>query len=204
MKNKKGVSPLLGAVLLIAFSIVLAAIVSNFVIKKTKEFKPDVIAEESVYCDSVNLGYKLSENYGTETIGEVNLIKGIILVNKGTFSIHQLILNTPGLQPIQIKLNPIMLPQPPENTYNIKLQIGSNPEVKIIPIIKDSDTGNLVKCTDKQLTLNFLGLSGGNVAALQEYIKSGTLSINNQELIADADDEDGDGLPNLQEVFLKT
>ena len=36
MKNKRGISPLLAAVLLLALTISMAAVVSNYVIKKTK------------------------------------------------------------------------------------------------------------------------------------------------------------------------
>ncbi len=177
MKNKKGVSPLLAAVLLIAFSIVLAAIVSNFVIKKTKEFKPDVIAEESVYCDSVSLGYKIDP--GTYGIGN-DLIEGIILVNKGTFSIYQLLINTPGLPSITVRLldtadSSKETPISPSGKYPIKLQVGSSPEVKIIPIIKDSDTGNFVKCSNKELIINLYGLSGGNAEEIATLIKTDSL-----------------------------
>lgn len=210
MRNKKGVSPLLAAVLLIAFSIVLAAIVSNFVIKKTKEFKPEVIAEDSVYCDSVSLGYKIdSANYGLE--GN-NLITGIVLVNKGTFSVYQLLINTPGLPSITVRLldndNKEIPIYPSDNTsteekeneYPIgKLQIGSGPEIKIIPIIKDSDTGNFVKCPNKELTIELLGLAGGNVQALENII------LNGQPLsVTENVDSDSDSLTNLEEVILGT
>ena len=48
-KNKRGVSPLLAAVLLVAFSVALAGIVANYVIKKTNEFDPNLIAEETIF-----------------------------------------------------------------------------------------------------------------------------------------------------------
>src|SRR3989338_391385 len=104
--TKRGISPLIATVLLVAFSIALAAIVSTYVINKTKEFKPEAIIEDSLLCDSVALGYSVESTGGSDEVlkydsalsdkeGNVILYKltGLKLVNKGAFNIHRFLIN---------------------------------------------------------------------------------------------------------------
>src|SRR3989338_1842940 len=107
MKSKRGISPLLASVLLVALAITMAAIVSNFVINKTKEFNPEQIAEQSLFCDSVSLGYTINDpdklniygendndpNTGKRINAKVSLFSPVTLINRGAFSIHQFIVN---------------------------------------------------------------------------------------------------------------
>src|SRR3989344_7404170 len=103
MGNKKGVSPLLAAVLLVAFAIALGAIVSNYLIKQAKEFNPEKIAEESVFCESVTLGYDIDDptnlGFQEKTISgrPFTFFEYITVINRGAFSIHQLIISAGGM-----------------------------------------------------------------------------------------------------------
>lgn len=178
MKNKKGISPLLAAVLLLALTISMAAIVSNYIIKKTKEFNPDTIAEQSTFCESVTLGYTIQEqdvpkfkvyeegdddplNPGKKISGDgVFLLSPITFVNRGSFSIYQLIINAPGLQStVYPIINAKKRIEPgANNKYVTSLQINpsdKNRQIKIVPVINDSEKNVLVKCTDRQLIVDY-------------------------------------------------
>ena len=150
MKNKRGISPLLAAVLLLALTISMAAVVSNYVIKKTKEFNPEKLTEESIYCESVSLGYMITdpEKLGIYEQGKagfdhdpitgnpiivpgVSLFAPITLINRGAFSIHQFIINAPGLEsrPSLIydeNLKPSVLKPGKDNKYNIQAYTITN------------------------------------------------------------------------------
>ena len=177
MKNKKGVSPLLAAVLLVALAITMSAIVSNYIINKTKEFNPEQLAEGSIFCESASLGFTVPDPAklavykdidpvsGNKINGQgVNLFGPITLVNRGTFSIHQLIISAPGLQ----SLNYLILEQGGKvssikpganNKYLISMQVNPanpNKEIKIVPVIKDTEKNHFVKCTDRQLIINYV------------------------------------------------
>src|SRR3989344_2957906 len=87
--NKRGISPLIATVLLVAFAVALAGIVSTYVISKTKEFKPEAIVEDSLLCDEVNLGFSVDSdlsNVKCDSITDstdVKYFKGLKLKNKG-------------------------------------------------------------------------------------------------------------------------
>ncbi|HLC86514.1 MAG TPA: archaellin/type IV pilin N-terminal domain-containing protein [Candidatus Nanoarchaeia archaeon] len=109
-RNKRGVSPLIAAVLLVAFAVAMAAFVSSFVIKKTKEFKPESFIQDSALCDGVTLAYEVMKNpsevppndlkisYGRTSDQNVYTIYGLRLKNKGAFTIYKLTINSPGQQ----------------------------------------------------------------------------------------------------------
>src|SRR3989344_437354 len=94
--NKRGISPLIATVLLVAFAVALAGIVSNYVINKTKEFKPEAIVEDSLLCDEVSLGFSVTSVDGDPDVkceraatGNIKYFKGLKLKNKGSFTIHK-------------------------------------------------------------------------------------------------------------------
>lgn len=162
MKNKKGVSPLLAAVLLIAFSIALASIVSTFIIKKTKEFNPESIAQESTYCESVTLSYRTAEALGiVSPIGSsnVHLFNGLLIVNKGTFSIHQFRVTAPGFPTRPYPIDTIDKTLKPGDPIELKIQINpssENKEIKIVPVIKDVEKEDqLVTCASRQIVVDY-------------------------------------------------
>lgn len=163
--NKRGISPLLAAVLLIAFAIAMAAIVSTFVLKKTREFNPNVIAQESVFCESVNIGYTVDDPNSltiNTTVPSVELLQGITIINRGTFSIHKFIVSSPGLESSDYLIRNatgISTLQPgANNKYNVSIQIisgNSNKEIKLVPVIKDPEKNQFVACPDRQLLINY-------------------------------------------------
>ncbi len=55
MKSQRGISPLIATVLLLGFAVALGAIVSTFLIKQAKEFKPESFLEDSPYCETMVL-----------------------------------------------------------------------------------------------------------------------------------------------------
>lgn len=168
MKNKRGISPLIATVLLVAFSIALAAIVSTYVIQQTKKFKPMAIVEDSLLCDDVSLDYDIEDpqNLQYETSGSICTLKGITLVNKGAFSIYKYIITSPGLgtSPEQFFLNegnneksPIL----PQGTRKITIGLKNREDklIKITPIVKDPEKENtFVKCTRRQLIFDHVKL----------------------------------------------
>ena len=179
MNSKRGISPLIATVLLVAFSLILAAIVSNFILKKTRDFNPSILAEDSVFCDSVNLGYGIDQAQslklgkyeeglspnpfaasgtlpsGTHLFGPFNL------TNKGTFSIKQLIITAPGKGsktfPIFINGVPGQLAPAQSKEFYVSLDFGSSlgDEIKIVPIIKDTEKNQFVRCPTKQVVFRY-------------------------------------------------
>ncbi len=172
MSKKRGISPLLAAVLLVAFSITLAALVSTFIIKKAREFNPDVIAQESVLCDGVSLGYTVSQaDIGTFGISRPNgapasveVLGPLTLTNRGSFSIHRLIITAAGVPSVQhIFTDPpgVLSPQQGNNRATISIQVNRNlpdKEIKIVPVINDTEKNQLVRCTDKQVSIDYVKL----------------------------------------------
>jgi len=171
MGNKKGVSPLLAAVLLVAFAIALGAIVSNYLIKQAKEFNPEKIAEESVFCESVTLGYDIDDptnlGFQEKTISgrPFTFFEYITVINRGAFSIHQLIISAGGMAsrpyPIYDDAGQISnISAGVNNRYNLSINMnrGSNDEIKIVPVIKDPEKDVFVRCADRQLVINYTQL----------------------------------------------
>ncbi len=171
IKNKRGIGPLLATVILVAVAITLGALVSNYMISKAKAFDPSAIAEESVYCESVTLRYTA---YAQET-GDFdaldgcpnnNLIGPIYLINSGAFSIHKLIITSPGyesLPPRNIILEGSTVPGQiiPGGNYPIRVQINpilDNKNIKIIPVIEDKEKDEFVSCVNRQLVIDYTKL----------------------------------------------
>ncbi len=163
MKNKRGISVLISAVLLIALAIALAVIVSSIVLKKARDFNPDEFAQESVFCESVGLGYTVDDpsSLDIRSEGGVDLLEGITLVNRGSFSIYRLTVNAPGTLSRDYLIyndDGFISPETGNNKYNVIIQIDkSNPdkEIRLVPVVRDQEKNQFVRCTDRQLILNY-------------------------------------------------
>ncbi len=191
MNNKRGISPLIATVLLVAFSIILAALVSTFIINRAKEFNPNVLAEDSVFCESVSLGYKVDKidivkfglypalgsnplRQGETLSATTNLFGPLNLTNKGTFSIHQLIISAGGNQSKTVPIiilgtggAPTIGTIPPSQGYSTYIQLNSltnsqiqlnsltNSQIKIVPVINDTEKNQFVKCITKPLIFDY-------------------------------------------------
>lgn len=171
--NKRGISPLIATVLLVAFSIALAAMVSTYIIGKTKEFKPEAIIEDSLLCDNVALDYSV-ESTGINPLtlqalsGNLKKLTGLKLVNKGSFTIYKYTMNAPGVS----TLNNIPLKgkndaggdvtnlKPGESLgFEIGLKVTADKLIKIIPIIQDPEKDKTyIKCTKSQLIFDYAKL----------------------------------------------
>lgn len=171
--DKRGISPLIAAILLVAFAVTLAALVSTYVINKAKEFHPEEIAEESLLCESVSLGYTADAAISIDAIpgdtSGLQLIGPITLINRGAFSIHQLIITAPGQvsQPYPVwdtSVSParaIALEPGANNKYNISIGLNSDLEdktIKIVPVVNDTEKVQLVRCTDRQVVIDYTQL----------------------------------------------
>ncbi len=172
--NKRGISPLIATILLVAFSIALAAIVSTYLINQTKKFKPEAIVEDSLLCDNVAIDYSIESGSISaleyESVGSnLFLLKGLNIVNKGSFSIHKYSIIAPGVGPRDGQpagwysddpnnpnvLNPNTLscatsttgvifcagPLPPGNKQEVRIGLANSADgiIKITPIIKDPE-----------------------------------------------------------------
>ena len=168
MKNKRGISPLLATVLLVALTVTIAALVSNFLLSKAKSFDPSVIAEQSVFCDEVSLGYTVPDpaqlSIVTKIVGglDYSFFENLTIVNRGAFSIQQFIITAPGkasrnypiLDPNYRVTN---LKPGIDNKYNLSVQLIKNTgtNIIIVPVIRDTEKNQLVKCVDRQLIINY-------------------------------------------------
>ena len=155
--KKKGVSPLLAAVLLIAIAIALGAIVSNFLIKEAKKFNPEELAQQSVYCESVNLGYKVNDAEDL-CIGHpsgFDILQGVNITNKGSFAIQGFKITAPGFNsrdyPVTNAINP-------GGGEIIEIQINNDlddKKIKIVPIVKDLEKNQNIVCADRALIMDY-------------------------------------------------
>ena len=137
MKSKKAISPLIATVLLVGFSIVLAGIVTTFVINKTKEFQPEKIIEDDLLCDNVAIDITVPDinllSYITASDGTTKLLKGLNLTNKGSFTIHKVTINSPGFPSTESPLVPII--KPGEGYAQLQLGVKEPDSENIITII---------------------------------------------------------------------
>ncbi len=170
MKDKRGISPLLATILLVALTITMAAIISNFLINKAKSFDPNVIAQQSVFCDEVTLGYTVP-NPNLLTINSRDIrgnpfyfFENLTIVNKGAFSIQKFIITAPGYSsrpyPIINSSGRIDTLKPGDNNkYNLSIQLKKNinlgTNIIIVPIINDPEKNQLIECANRQLIINY-------------------------------------------------
>lgn len=135
--SKRGISPLIATVLLVGFTIVMAGIVSTFIIKQTKEtFNPDKLLEDSTLCDQMVLGVVVSKADDLKIIqgSSINYLRGVYVQNKGTYAIRGITLTVDGI--------------PDEMTYIFDKDIAKTLTGKdtITPLIPSTDAGtNMIK-----------------------------------------------------------
>ena len=168
--NKRGISALLSAVLLIGFVVALGAVVSTFLIQQAEDFNPEALIENSLSCDSVAISPVVTnaDNIGFTTINNRQATKGIGFKNKGTFSIEKLTITAPGFPSQEYFFfndpdNPSIsdrttLAPGQENELRIFLQQQNDKEIiKATPWIKDRQQENqpLVICTKNEVQFDF-------------------------------------------------
>lgn len=176
MQNKRGVSPLIATVILVAISIAMAATISTYFLKQAKEFNPEEIVEGGILCESVTLGFDVGEGFSISS-SNPSSIGPLVLINRGSFSIYQLVITAPGFKSRNLnvlELDPTGNSDNPEidsnggyilgailpsddtdtgrndNEYPLTLQIRDNEanrEIKIVPVICDVEKSE--GCTDQ-------------------------------------------------------
>jgi len=163
---KKGISALIGWVLLVGFSIAMAAFVTNWVIGQTEKFNPEKVAGGSeIYCNEVFLSIQ-DVNMEDNQKGEVACkeyenanakILNLVLKNKGKFTITKVdvsgqkskIFNFPedGLKPGKETGN---LGNNPVKIYFCKQEEGN--EILIVPSIEVEEEKYV--CEDSAAIIN--------------------------------------------------
>ena len=173
-KDKRGVSPLIAAVLLVGFAVAMAAFVSTFVIKKTEEFKPESFIQDSALCESVSISYELMKNNNGDILlnfddaGDINIMHGLTIKNKGPFTVYKITINPPGQKSQEYAINDGIKPgkflggetiaDATELPLGFKKTTTDN-TIKIVPWIKDpekeeDDPEKNVVCTKRPLYIN--------------------------------------------------
>lgn len=159
MTNKKGVSPLVATVLLIGFSLAIAAMVITFSINKTKSTIADVekTMVSSQYCNDVAFqvqpescelvsgGVEGCNNLGAVT----KVLKNVQIKNKGTFSIRKLKITSIGLE--VPPFDDTIKPNARSTVGDIQVCIGDDTDgiVRFIPFVKD-EKEQLIPCSQNQ------------------------------------------------------
>lgn len=159
MINKKGVSPLIATVLLIGFSLAIAAMVITFSIKSTKNTMEDVEKNLAVteYCNEV--AYQVEPEScqmvaggveGCNNLGAVTkVLKNVQIKNKGTFSIRKVKVTSIGVEtPVY---DDTIKPNGRATIGDIQVCLGDETDgiVRFIPFVKD-DKEQLVPCSQIQ------------------------------------------------------
>lgn len=166
MFSNKGVSPLIATVLLIGFSVALAAMVSTFVIQKTKDFDPSSVVASS-YCEQAALAVgsapaTLGESEGScPTGGDYLLAENLQLVNKGAFTVRKISYTPPGQNSIEFALDPVLAPGAADVFtfgYCSNLATESGAIFKFTPWIQDPETQEILPCPLQELQVPYSAL----------------------------------------------
>lgn len=156
MKTKKAAADLIAWVLLIGFSIALAAFVTNFVIEETKKFNPeDVVGGSKVYCEDVVLSIeKLEGSLSTDSSCSGQKFSGTItLKNKGKFTIYNIKILGGGAGSVSInKLKPGS--DPSTNTAIISTSFCKETGINIEIIPQIEVEGEKMYCAESAAVIN--------------------------------------------------
>ena len=179
--NKRGISPLIATVLLIGFSVMMAALVSNYIIKQTKEFDIEKMIGSDELCSEVSFQIvpssdqerincvNVDDSVGICSEGPVKKLKSASLKNKGSFSIWKLTVNSESVGSYEFGADentPLVTPSGENKIISIdnKISFCDNGKVNIVPHIKDEE-GNFVECPSRTVTLipshDFCDAAGG-------------------------------------------
>ena len=161
---KRGISPLIATVLLIGATIMIAAIVSTFIINQTKKFEPEKFMGESSYCQDVVLGTKIINSVACDEIPgrpDCMSIQNLALVNKGVFKITKVDVNAVGLGSGAIVFDVPLMPseimcRDDQGICDLnklfKPGICKDKSVRIIPHINIE--GEEIVCTQSEMIIN--------------------------------------------------
>lgn len=160
--NKRGISPLIATVLLIGFTIGMAAFVSTYIIKQTKQFDVQKIIGADELCSEVSFQVITDPEIlnqctlveGSAGIcpsgGGVKTISNALLKNKGSFKIWKFTINSENI-PSYVIGDTVLGPASQLPIPN-KLSFCQDGKINIVPSIKDGE-GNLVECPSRTVTI---------------------------------------------------
>lgn len=164
---KKAISPLIAWILLIGFSVAMAAFISNWVIEQTKEtFQPEKMLED-MSCDGVSFSLtsicqrqsgtcnKQGSEYTGMSLGSIQII------NKGAFTIKDvkiIPLYDDTIDYTALNIKPGATGAISNINICIKTTQGAKNELKIIPVIEKEE--ELFYCTKNAVILNHEALFG--------------------------------------------
>jgi len=157
-KKKKAVSPLIAWVLLIGFTITMAAFITTFTINRIKSLDIEGSAEVELYCGDVQL--RLAELCRTS-----NTSLKVDLINSGLFNIHKLSIQLDSsFQPLKTDSIYFITPIPPQekilHTIELKEVDGRGDHIRsltIVPwvVVQDEDDKiNEIACSDKKISFD--------------------------------------------------
>src|SRR3989344_1978458 len=160
--SKRGISPLIATVMLVGFAVALGAMVSTFLIKEAKDFKPESFLEDSPFCEGVVLEplvLAAPNNPGNCQVANQPkprwprttnscplpnsnqcIVEGIVFRNKGSFSIHSVWVSGTGVSnqvlfPARVGGAVVVAPLPPGKTWGVTATANEfrNPILSYIP-----------------------------------------------------------------------
>ena len=176
INSKKGVSPLIATVLLIAFAVALGAVVMNWgrgYIEQTQTLAADqsdalIICSTKIDLDLIEIDYEKQACFNASGNGGDGTVQ-LILENRGTYGLEKIQFraitdgsNVPVSQTENSSIGDSVLGPGEAGYFEINLT-GDNTDatkvkqVAITPVV--SVSGNEVACTGNQLV--YSGLSGG-------------------------------------------
>ena len=141
LTNKKGISPLIASILLVAFVILIGSIVifwgRSFI--KERAQKEGELAEKQLKCENIEIEIKNAKK----------IERNIELENKGNLAIDGFILRVisggSGSEKIIQKVDPL---KPAPITYSFSL--GEDAKIDLIPALKpEGSNAPLVPCSNK-------------------------------------------------------
>ena len=164
--NKRGVSPLIATVLLIGFSLAIAAMVITFMTNKAKSLNPEEIVGSSQYCGEVAFQVQAGscELFPGGLEGCNNLkattkvLKDVEIKNKGSFTIRKVKISSPGLDVPVFEDN--IKPSSKGTIPELKVCLGDDTEgiIRFTPFIKndksDKETVPFIPCGQNQVEFN--------------------------------------------------
>lgn len=153
MMSKKGISDIIAWVLLIGFTIAMAAFVSNWVIEQTKKFNPEgAVGGPKIYCEDVILNIEnIIKRDGDCADEGVNFIGTFTLKNKGKFIIYNVKGLGPGAGKISLPDGKLAPGESKDINFGFLCKESGN-EIELIPLIKVEDKEYY--CSDSSVTIN--------------------------------------------------
>src|SRR3989344_2681135 len=153
MKNKRGISPLIATVLIIGFTVALAAVVmtwGNTFVRETTDSTREA-TQNALLCANLNF---LIDNYGCT--GDPLVLNTITLANNGEKVLQEVVLrgtkqdNTVVTETLTTNLASFGV-----QTYTVPVSLQNAVKIEAIAKVQ-TDTGEVITCADAKRTKNIV------------------------------------------------